>query len=67
MCSHSLELKILRLLVLRARVPNINKAIKTGADIRVVGWTITISKDINYTAEGFIEILDRKRSTSSGL
>jgi 3-keto-L-gulonate-6-phosphate decarboxylase len=53
--------------VLRARVPNINKAIKTGADIRVVGWTITISKDINYTAEGFIEILDRKRSTSSGL
>ncbi|WP_214035845.1 bifunctional 5,6,7,8-tetrahydromethanopterin hydro-lyase/3-hexulose-6-phosphate synthase [Methanospirillum sp.] len=42
------------------RVPVVKEALKTGADILVVGRAITASKDVRHAAEEFLEELDKE-------
>lgn len=42
------------------RVPVVKEALKTGADILVVGRAITASKDVRHAAEEFLEQLDKE-------
>ena len=42
------------------RVPVVNEALKTGADILVVGRAITASKDVRHAAEEFLEQLNKE-------
>ena len=42
------------------RVENVKDALKSGADILVVGRAITASKDIRMSAEAFLEALNRE-------
>jgi bifunctional enzyme Fae/Hps len=42
------------------RVPVVKEALKSGADILVVGRAITASKDVHHAAEEFLEQLNRE-------
>lgn len=42
------------------RVPVVKEALKTGADILVVGRAITASKDVRHAAEEFLEQLNKE-------
>jgi 3-keto-L-gulonate-6-phosphate decarboxylase len=43
-----------------ARVNGVKDALKSGADILVVGRAITASKDVHSAAESFLEELNKK-------